>query len=73
MSRPLLAVSLGSCQSPVPEVSVPSKILPLPQHCVLDGIDVLSWHPIDPVVRGFSRTQLEGLEDVGKEEQEAQN
>lgn len=68
MSGPLPAVSLGSYQFPVPEVSVPSKILPLPQHCVLDRINILSRDPIDPVVRGFSWTELEGLEKAEGEQ-----
>lgn len=60
--RPLPAVSLDLCHFPVPEVSVLSKILPLPQHRVFDCIDILSWDPIDPVVRCFCWAQLKCLQ-----------
>lgn len=60
--RPLPAVSLDLCHFPVPEVSVLSKILPLPQHRVFDCIHILSWDPIDPVVRCFCWAQLKRLQ-----------
>lgn len=52
---------------------MPSKVLPLAQHRILDGVHILSGDPVDPVVRGFSRAQLEGLEESGREEEAAQD
>lgn len=60
--RPLPAVSFALCHAPVPEVSVLSKILPLPQHRVFDCINILSRDPIDPVVRRFCWAQLKCLQ-----------
>lgn len=62
-SLPAMSFTLG--RSPGPEVTVLSKILPLAQHSVLDGVHILRWDPVHPVVRGLRGAQLERLKGKG--------
>jgi len=38
-----------------------SEVLPVAQHCILDGLHELCRHPVDPVTRRFRWTQLKCL------------